>query len=161
MKLTIPTLLTPALRKMNFICLARGRLKQAYKTLGAQCITQDNIAGVRFAVWAPNAERVSVIGSFNNWDGRIHSMRVHGSSGVWEIFIPHLTTNDTYKFEIRNRHTGGILVKTDPYGFEYEQRPGTAAKISSSHHQWKDKSWLETRKGRDWLQHRLTVMKYI
>ena len=128
-----------------------GRLKQAYKTLGAQCMTQDGIDGVRFAVWAPNAERVSVIGSFNNWDGRIHSMRAHGSSGVWDIFIPGLTTSDTYKFEIRNRHTGNILVKTDPYGFEFEQRPGTAAKISSSHHQWQDKDWLNARKKRDWL----------
>jgi 1,4-alpha-glucan branching enzyme len=128
-----------------------GRLMLAYKTLGAQCLTQDNIAGVRFAVWAPNAERVSVIGSFNNWDGRIHSMRAHGSSGVWDIFIPNLTTHDTYKFEIRNRHTGNILVKTDPYGFEFEHRPGTAAKISASHHQWEDKQWLEARKKRDWL----------
>jgi len=128
-----------------------GRLKLAYKTLGAQLMTQDNVSGVRFAVWAPNAERVSVIGSFNNWDGRIHSMRAHGSSGIWDIFIPNLTTSDTYKFEIRNRHTGGILVKTDPYGFEFEQRPGTAAKISNSHHQWEDKKWLESRKQRDWL----------
>ncbi|HSH54572.1 MAG TPA: 1,4-alpha-glucan branching protein GlgB [Methylotenera sp.] len=128
-----------------------GRLKQAYKTLGAQCMVQDKVEGVRFTVWAPNAERVSVIGSFNRWDGRIHSMRAHGSSGVWDIFIPHLTTHDTYKFEIRNRHTGHILVKTDPYGFEYEQRPGTAAKISKSHHQWEDKQWLAERKQRDWL----------
>lgn len=128
-----------------------GRLKLAYKTLGAQFITQDNVAGVRFAVWAPNAERVSVTGSFNNWDGRIHSMRSHGSSGIWDIFIPGLTTSDTYKFEIRNRHTGNILVKTDPYGFEFEQRPGTAAKISTSHHQWEDSQWLESRKQSDWL----------
>jgi len=130
---------------------AEGRLKLAYKTLGAQCITQNNVKGVRFAVWAPNAERVSVIGSFNQWDGRIHSMRAHGSSGVWDIFIPNLTTSDTYKFEIRNRHTGNILVKTDPYGFEFEPRPGTATKISTSSHQWEDKEWLEARKKRDWL----------
>ena len=128
-----------------------GRLKQAYKTLGAQSITLNNIDGIRFAVWAPNAERVSVTGSFNQWDGRVHSMRALGSSGVWEIFIPHLTTQDTYKFEIRNRHTGHILVKTDPYGFEFEQRPGTAAKISTSHHQWNDAKWLEQRKNNDWL----------
>lgn len=128
-----------------------GRLKQAYKTLGAQSITQNDIAGVRFAVWAPNAERVSVIGSFNGWDGRVHSMRAHGASGIWDIFIPHLTTSDTYKFEIRNRPSGNILVKTDPYGFEFEQRPGTAAKISKSHHQWEDKQWLESRRKWDWL----------
>ena len=128
-----------------------GRLKQAYKTLGAQCISQDGIAGVRFAVWAPNAERVSVTGSFNNWDGRVHSMRAHGASGVWEIFIPHLTTHDTYKFEIRNRHSNSVLVKTDPYGFEFEQRPGTAAKISKSQHQWQDEEWLAAREKRDWL----------
>ena len=128
-----------------------GRLKQAYKTLGAQCMSQDGIEGVRFSVWAPNAERVSVIGNFNLWDGRVHTMRAHGSSGVWELFIPHLTTHDTYKFEIRNRHTGNILVKTDPYGFEFELRPGTAAKISKSGHQWLDKSWIADRAKRDWL----------
>ncbi|MGB4811855.1 MAG: 1,4-alpha-glucan branching protein GlgB [Methylophilaceae bacterium] len=128
-----------------------GRLLQAYKTLGAQCMSQEDVSGVRFAVWAPNAERVSVIGSFNNWDGRVHAMRAHGSSGVWEIFIPTLTTFDTYKFEIRNRHTGALVVKTDPYGFEFEQRPGTAAKISASQHQWQDQQWLEARKKWDWL----------
>ena len=128
-----------------------GRLKQAYKMLGAQCILQNGIAGVRFAVWAPNAERVSVTGSFNNWDGRVHSMRAHGASGVWEIFIPHLTTHDTYKFEIRNRNTNNVLVKTDPYGFEFEQRPGTAAKISKSQHKWQDTEWLAERENRDWL----------
>ena len=128
-----------------------GRLLQAYKTLGAQCISLNEIKGVRFAVWAPNAERVSVIGSFNQWDGRIHSMRSRGSSGVWEIFIPNLTTYDTYKFEIRNRQTEAVLVKTDPYGFEFEPRPGCAAKISNSQYVWRDQAWLESRKSRDWL----------
>jgi 1,4-alpha-glucan branching enzyme len=128
-----------------------GKLKQAYKTLGAQIMTQDGVNGVRFAVWAPNAERVSVVGNFNQWDGRIHSMRAHGGSGVWEIFIPQLTTNDLYKFEIRNRHSGQILVKTDPYGFEFEHKPGTATKISKSSHQWSDSLWLKNRAENDWL----------
>ncbi len=128
-----------------------GKLNQAYKTLGAQTITLENITGVRFAVWAPNAERVSVVGSFNQWDGRVHSMRSLGSSGVWEIFIPQLTTNDLYKFEIRNRHTGHCLTKTDPYGFEFEQRPGTAAKISQSQYQWSDHAWLTARTHQNWL----------
>lgn len=128
-----------------------GKLKQAYKTLGAQTRSQQGVMGVRFAVWAPNAERVSVVGNFNQWDGRIHSMRAHGSSGVWEIFIPHLTTHDLYKFEIRNRHTGHILVKTDPYGVEFEQKPGTAAKVSQSQYQWADQTWLKQRESSDWL----------
>jgi len=128
-----------------------GRLKQAYKTLGAQTQSQQGVMGVRFAVWAPNAERVSVVGNFNQWDGRMHSMRAHGSSGVWEIFIPHLTTHDLYKFEIRNRHTGHVLVKTDPYGFEFEQKPGTAAKISQSQYQWADHAWLQQRGSHPWL----------
>jgi 1,4-alpha-glucan branching enzyme len=128
-----------------------GKLKQAYKMLGAQHITQQGVAGVRFAVWAPNAERVSVVGSFNDWDGRTHSMRSLGGSGVWELFIPHLTSNDLYKFEIRNRHSSHVLVKTDPYGFAFEQRPGTASKISHSEHQWSDDSWLKNRSKRDWL----------
>lgn len=130
---------------------AEGKLKQAYKMLGTQQLTLRGVAGYRFAVWAPNAERVSVVGSFNNWDGRMHSMRALGSSGVWEIFIPHLTTNDIYKFEIRNRHTGHVLIKTDPYGFEFEQRPGNASKISDSSHQWQDGTWLNNRKEKDWL----------
>lgn len=128
-----------------------GKLKQAYKTLGAQIMTQEGVNGVRFAVWAPNAERVSVVGNFNQWDGRIHSMRAHGGSGVWEIFIPQLTTNDLYKFEIRNRHSGQILVKTDPYGFEFEHKPGTASKINKSSHQWSDSLWLKNRAENDWL----------
>ncbi|HSG92221.1 MAG TPA: 1,4-alpha-glucan branching protein GlgB, partial [Methylotenera sp.] len=146
-----PYSFTSSITQDELYLFGEGRLKQAYKTMGAQFVTQDNVEGVRFAVWAPNAERVSVTGNFNNWDGRIHSMRAHGSSGVWEIFIPGLTTSDTYKFEIRNRHSGAVLVKTDPYGFEYEKRPGTAAKISASHHQWQDKEWLSARKKRDWL----------
>ncbi len=146
-----PYSFSSSLTQDELYLFGEGRLKLAYKTLGAQLMSQDNVAGVRFAVWAPNAERVSVIGNFNNWDGRIHTMRAHGSSGIWDIFIPNLTTSDTYKFEIRNRHTGAILVKTDPYGFEFETRPGTAAKISNSHHQWEDKKWLADRKQRDWL----------
>jgi 1,4-alpha-glucan branching enzyme len=146
-----PYTFSSSLTQDEMYLFGEGRLKQAYKTLGAQCKTQDGIEGVRFAVWAPNAERVSVTGSFNNWDGRVHSMRAHGSSGIWDIFIPNLTTSDTYKFEIRNRHTGAVLVKTDPYGFEFEQRPGTAAKISSSNHQWNDSKWLAARQQRDWL----------
>lgn len=129
-----------------------GNLKQAYKTLGAQLCTHQGVNGVRFAVWAPNAERVSVIGSFNQWDGRINPMRAHGSSGVWEIFIPGLQADALYKFEIRQRHTGKLLVKTDPYGFSFETRPGSAAKVSSlNSYQWQDQAWLKQRAESEWL----------
>ncbi len=130
----------------------QGRLHQAYLMLGAQVMTCCGVDGVRFAVWAPNAERVSVIGEFNRWDGRIHSMRSHGSSGVWEIFIPHLQENDLYKFEIRNRHSGHILIKTDPYSYAFEALPGTASKVANLHyHQWTDDQWMKKRRESDWL----------
>lgn len=140
-----------AITEQEIFLFSEGNLKEAYKTLGAQVMAQQGVAGVRFAVWAPNAERVSVVGNFNEWDGRIHPMRSLGSSGVWEIFIPRLTDADLYKFEIRNRHTQQVLVKTDPYGFEFEQRPGSAAKISQSKHQWTDDAWINTRSTNDWL----------
>ena len=128
-----------------------GNLRQAYKMLGAHFFTIKGVEGVRFAVWAPNAERVSVIGNFNHWDGRVHPMRFHGNSGVWDIFIPHLSTHDLYKFEIRNRDTGQIHVKTDPYGFAFEPRPGTAARITRSQYTWQDQAWLDARMRHDWL----------
>lgn len=128
-----------------------GRLKQAYQTFGAHFIENAGVQGVRFTVWAPNAARVSVVGNFNQWDGRVHSMRAHGTSGVWEIFIPNLSTHDTYQFEILNRQSGHILLKTDPYGFAFEPRPSTAAKITQSQFVWQDDDWTQHRTHLDWL----------
>ncbi|TCV88933.1 1,4-alpha-glucan branching protein GlgB [Sulfurirhabdus autotrophica] len=128
-----------------------GNLHQTYNTLGAHLITVNGVAGVHFAVWAPNAERVSVIGDFNHWDGRTHLMQVHGSSGVWELFIPGLADSALYKFEIRNRHNGHILVKTDPYAQYFEKRPGTASSVAAiSTHHWQDNEWLAKRAKHDW-----------
>ncbi|MFJ5445171.1 1,4-alpha-glucan branching protein GlgB [Methylobacillus methanolivorans] len=141
-----------ALSPDELYLFGEGRLKQAYRTFGAHLCEQQGVNGVRFVVWAPSAERVSVIGNFNHWDGRIHQMRVHGSSGVWELFIPGLTSSDLYKFEIRNRHSGQVLTKTDPYGFSFEARPGTAAKITGNgQHTWQDAQWLQQRAQADWL----------
>lgn len=129
-----------------------GNLNQAYNTLGAHECELQGCRGVRFAVWAPSAERVSVVGSFNQWDGRVNPMRVRGSSGVWEIFIPNLRAGDLYKFEIRNRHTGAIFTKIDPYAREFELRPGTASRISSATpYPWQDAAWLSRRAHNDWL----------
>ena len=93
--------------------------------------TVDGIPGILFAVWAPNAERVSVVGDFNQWDGRRHPMRVRGGSGVWELFLPDLEPGTLYKYEIRNRETGGISLKADPYAQAFEMRPRTASIITA------------------------------
>ncbi len=130
---------------------AEGNLYEAYCMLGAHMMVQDGISGVRFAVWAPNAERVSVVGNFNLWDGRVHAMRAVQNSGVWSLFIPNLTEQDLYKFEIRNRATGQIMVKVDPYGRAFEARPGTANRITQSHYAWQDEAWLQQRANDDWL----------
>lgn len=130
---------------------AEGRFYQAYNTLGAVPMQVNGVPGVRFAVWAPNASRVSVVGNFNQWDGRIHAMRVIGSTGVWELFIPHLTEHDLYKFEIRNREHGYVMLKADPYGRAFEPRPGTANRICHSKYTWQDDGWLQQRQQHDWL----------
>ncbi len=130
---------------------SQGRLEQSYRTLGAHHMELQGVWGVRFALWAPNAERVSVVGDFNGWDGRVHPMRSLGGSGVWEIFVPDIGLGEFYKFEIRNRHTGELLTKTDPYGFSFEMRPGTASRVTAlDGYQWRDSSWLEHRAVREW-----------
>jgi 1,4-alpha-glucan branching enzyme len=143
-----PTQVEPA----DLHLFGEGRLLQGYRVLGAQPAESLGIQGVRFAVWAPNAERVSVVGDFNRWDGRMHPMRNLGNSGVWELFLPELAEGSLYKFEIRNRHSGHILVKADPYARLAEARPGTASRVvSPSGHQWSDQAWLENRAKLDWL----------
>ncbi len=129
-----------------------GRLYQAHRMLGAQPMTLQEVSGVNFAVWAPNAERVSVVGDFNRWDGRAHPMRSLGASGVWQLFVPDLAPGCLYKFEIRNRHNGQVFVKTDPYAQAYELRPSTAARVvATQNYAWGDSVWLERRKQTDWL----------
>ena len=138
--------------QQDLFLFGEGRLQQAYRMLGSHAIEINGVSGVRFAVWAPNAERVSVIGEFNSWDGRINPMRLHGSSGVWEIFIPEIARHALYRFEIRNRDTGHILTKTDPYAQGYELRPGTASLAATDQrHSWQDEAWMQKRAGWDWL----------
>ena len=129
-----------------------GKHWHIYQKLGAHLHSSDDINGVLFAVWAPNAARVSVIGDFNHWDGRCHPMRSLGSTGLWEIFIPGLVAGCLYKFEILNRHSKDIFAKTDPYGQEFECRPNTSSIVTDGNaYIWKDQVYMEQRKTKEWL----------
>ena len=134
-----------------------GKHLHVYNILGAHLHEVEGIKGVRFATWAPNAERVSVIGNFNQWDGRCHPMRSLGGSGVWELFIPELADSELYKFEIRNRDTGQILQKFDPYAQQTELRPRTASVVNYTDYEWRDAGWLSQRESNHWLHHPMSI----
>ncbi len=135
-----------------------GKHWHIYRILGAHVTEVDDIKGVLFATWAPSAERVSVVGDFNQWDGRRHPMRVHGSSGVWELFIPELTPGTLYKFEVRNRDHGGVVAKADPYAQQCELRPKTASIVTSEKaYDWQDQNWIERRSQSDWLHEPMSI----
>ena len=121
----------PQLSEHDLHLLREGNHPAPYSVLGAHPQQQVGIEGVRFAVWAPNAKRVSVIGNFNQWDGRRHPMRVRHSAGIWELFIPHLTLGDLYKFELLDSNDAVLPSKADPYARAAELRPGTASCIAA------------------------------
>ncbi len=126
--------------------LAEGTHLHVYDYLGAHIMEIDGRSGVRFAVWAPSALRVSVVGDFNQWDGRCHPMRFHHNSGIWELFIPNLDQNTIYKYEIKSRDHGYIVNKTDPVGFASELRPNTASVVwDINQYQWGDSDWIANR----------------
>jgi len=153
-----PYCFEPVLSEFDLYLFGEGKHWHAYHFLGAQAMEVDGVEGVLFATWAPNAERISVVGDFNNWDGRRHPMRVRGGSGVWELFIPDLTADSLYKYEIRSRIGGQLLLKTDPYGRQFELRPGTASiVVAESQHQWNDAAWMEHRQQRDWLHEPMSI----
>lgn len=148
----------PQLGDLDLHLFNEGKNWQIHDKLGAHTHEVDGIAGVLFAVWAPAAERISVVGDFNQWDGRQHAMRARGGSGVWELFIPGLKAGTLYKFEIRNRATGQILVKTDPYGRAFELRPKTASIVTpKSNYQWGDSAWLNKRNHWNWQSAAVSV----
>jgi 1,4-alpha-glucan branching enzyme len=146
-----PYCFPPQLPEFDLYLFGEGKHWHIYRILGAHARKVDGINGVLFAVWAPSAERVSVVGDFNRWDGRIHPMRVRGSSGIWELFIPGLGSGQPYKYEIRTQNGSNVLLKTDPYGQFFELRPNTASLIprETTHH-WQDAAWLEHRRRADW-----------
>ncbi len=142
-----PYTFQPSISDYDLYLFGEGRHWHIYRILGAHEWQSDGISGIRFAVWAPNAERVSVTGDFNDWDGRVHPMQTHGSAGVWELFIPDLHSGALYKYEIRNRQHGSIQIKTDPYAQQFEKRPQTASiAVADSEYQWQDDEWTHRRR---------------
>lgn len=153
-----PYCFPPQVSEFDLHLFNEGRHWHAYRFLGAHLHCVDGIEGVLFAVWAPSAERVSVVGSFNQWDGRRHPMRVRGGSGVWELFIPGLQADCLYKYEIRQRDSGQILLKSDPYGQQFELRPHTACVVTApSEFAWEDQAWLQARGEDNWLKQPMSI----
>ncbi len=127
---------------------AEGNHHRIYEKLGAHPMVVEGVKGVYFAVWAPNARNVSVLGDFNSWDGRKHQMRKIGN-GVWELFIPQIGVGEAYKYEVKNTE-GHIYEKSDPYGFQQEPRPKTASIVTDLEtYVWKDHDWMEKRRHTD------------
>ncbi len=123
-----------------------GNFLYSYDKFGAHPRVVDEVAGYHFIVWAPNARRVSVVGSFNDWDARVHPMRKHLSSGLWELFIPHVQDGAIYRYDIRSQHMGYQNQKTDPYGFYSEIRPANASiTFDIDTYTWQDEEWLTKR----------------
>ncbi|NMG57371.1 1,4-alpha-glucan branching enzyme, partial [Geitlerinema sp. P-1104] len=139
---------SPKLTDFDIHLFSEGNHHRIYEKLGAHPLTSNSVEGVYFAVWAPNARNVSVLGNFNSWDGRKHQMAKRGN-GVWELFIPDVQVGDPYKYEIKN-YDGHIYEKSDPYGFQQEIRPKTASIVTDlDGYQWSDTEWMETRRNTD------------
>ena len=135
-----------------------GNFLQSYEKLGAHMRTVQDVDGVSFAVWAPNAERVSVAGSFNGWDNRAHPMQQHGSLGIWELFIPHLTEGTHYKYAVKSRLLSYEADKADPYAFYAEMRPSTDSRVwNLDKYVWHDREWMASRSERQSPQKPLNI----
>ncbi|HEX3728584.1 MAG TPA: 1,4-alpha-glucan branching protein GlgB [Opitutaceae bacterium] len=141
-----PYCFLPTLDAQDLYLFNEGNEHRIYEKLGAHLRDLGGVKGVSFAVWAPSASRVSLVGNFNHWDGRYHPMRPLGSSGVWELFVPGLAEGELYKYEIRDQR-GAIRLKTDPYGTYFEAPPGNASIVCNvRRHVWNDAAWLERRR---------------
>jgi len=141
-----PYSFSPQLGEIDMHLFSEGNHREIGRVFGAQVAEVDGVSGVRFAVWAPNARRVSVVGDFNGWDGRRHPMRLRFPSGVWELFIPRLQSGDAYKYEILGPQ-GVLPLKADPVALATEHPPGTASVVARPlDYQWRDADWLQRRK---------------
>jgi 1,4-alpha-glucan branching enzyme len=142
----------PVLEEGDLYLFGEGNHHYLYEKLGAHPMELEGVEGVSFAVWAPNARRVSVVGGFNNWDGRRHVMRKHPGIGVWEIFIPGIGVGESYKYELKGPDGSLMPLKADPYGFLTEKLPGTASVVHDLHtYEWQDEEWMQNREAKNAL----------
>jgi 1,4-alpha-glucan branching enzyme len=147
----------PQLSSYDQYLFNEGTHLQAYEHLGAHLRLIDQVQGVYFAVWAPNAQRVSVVGEFNHWDGRCHPMRSLGASGIWELFLPHLEEGAHYKYELLSAE-GKLLLKADPYAFGAEAPPRSASVVcDTTTYTWEDQEWMASRAQQHWWESALCI----
>ncbi|MCU0758781.1 MAG: 1,4-alpha-glucan branching protein GlgB [Steroidobacteraceae bacterium] len=148
----------PQLSDHDLYLFNAGRHVALWNTLGARPMRLDGVEGTLFAVWAPDAVRVSVVGPFCQWDGRRHPMRSRGASGTWELFLPGVGPHELYKYEIRNRVTGELLLKSDPLARATERRPATASVVAPpTGHAFADRAWMDERVRLDWLHAPMSI----
>lgn len=138
---------TDWLTDFDFYLFGEGTHYRIYEKLGAHLTEIDGKSGVYFAVWAPNAQEVALVGDFNNWDEQNYVMR-RNQMGIWEVFVPNIQVGEKYKYAVKNAH-GDRVFKTDPYGFQQELRPATASIVTDLDYSWQDQSWLEKRRQTD------------
>jgi 1,4-alpha-glucan branching enzyme len=151
-----PYTFLPTLVSFDEHLFGEGRHERLYEKLGSHVLHLGGVDGVSFAVWAPSADGVSVVGDFNNWDGRLHQMRRLGVSGIWELFIPDLPQGARYKYEIHCKGSAPFL-KADPYAFETEIPPATSSIVFQSTYQFNDQDWMANRRNRDLLRQPLSI----
>jgi len=153
-----PYAFPPLLTEFDLHLFGEGSHWQSYEKLGAHFREIAGAQGVHFAVWAPNALRVSIVGDFNRWDGRVHPMRSRGNSGIWELFLPELKEGMVYKYEIRSRLGELPFLKADPYAFEAELRPKSGSVVSTlDGYRWEDDAWMKARGKREWLAEPVSI----
>jgi len=142
----------PQLGDLDLHLIGEGTHYLKYERLGAHDRVVDGVHGVLFTLWAPNARRVSVVGDFNHWDGRVHPMRNRGETGIWELFLPGIDEGEIYKFEILSQSHGAITLKADPNAFYSEVRPKSGSIVYDIHqYEWRDDDWVNRRERHNWL----------
>jgi 1,4-alpha-glucan branching enzyme len=151
-----PYAFLPTIGELDLHLIGEGRHQELYEKLGSHVIEHQGVRGTAFAVWAPAAKAISVVGDFNSWDGRLHPMRSLGTSGIWELFMPGVEPGARYKYEIVGAD-GELKLKADPYALETELPPLTASVVYEPRHRWEDASWLARRRERDPLNGPMSI----